>query len=386
MLKQIISVLSMNFKSLPQRFWPSLVIVIGMACVVGVMLSMMSFATGYVTTFAGAGDPGRAIVLSLSAQAEGGSNLPRADFPIVADAPGIAKDSSGRPLAEAEVLATIPMTHKPDGQDSNMALRGLGPQSIALRPKFKLIAGRMFHPGARELIVGHVAQNQFANTNLGDKVIMPDGAWPIVGVFTTGDITESTFFGDRDTVMTANRLTAYNSILVRLTSPSAFETFRRAVTTNPAISVGAERHSAFYLRITAQTAALFNAIAYAVGGVMAVGALFGALNTMYAAVSARTREIGTLRALGFGSTAVVISVIAEALLLALTGALIGSAIAWGLFDGNQKAAGSSVFNLMVTPGLVEVGIIWAMVVGLIGGLFPSIRAARLPVATAIRAT
>src|ERR1051326_2289089 len=203
MFKQTSAVLGMNFRSLRQRFWPSLVIVVGMACVVGVLVSLMSYTTGISATFTSAGDPGRAIVLSQGAEQEGGSNLPRTVFPIVADAPGIAKDTAGKPLAEAEILFTVPMTNKVLNKDSNMSIRGMGPQSIPLRPKFKLIAGRMFRPGARELIVGHAAQGQFAGTNIGDKVIMPDGQWPIVGVFTTGDIIEGTFFGDRDTAMTA---------------------------------------------------------------------------------------------------------------------------------------------------------------------------------------
>jgi putative ABC transport system permease protein len=386
MIKQIIAVTAMNLKSLRGRFWPSLVIVIGMACVVGVMLSMLSFTVGILSSINAADDPSLAIVLSLSAQSDFGSSLPRNAYPTIADAPGIARDAAGKPLADAYVIMPVPMTNKVLNHDSTMLLRGLGPQGIALNPKLKMIAGRLFRPGARELIVGHAAQGQFAGTNLGDKVILPDGEWPIVGVFTTGDATESAFYADRDTVMTATGKNIYNGVLVRLTSPAAFETFRRAITSNPTLSVSAERLPAYVARTTALLSTFFSGVAYAVGTIMAIGAMFGALNTMYSAVSARTREIATLRALGFGRAAVVVSVISEALLLALTGALIGTAIAWALFDGNQKALGANVFNLSVSPGLVLTGIIWAMVVGLIGGLLPSIRAARLPVATATRAT
>jgi putative ABC transport system permease protein len=386
-MKQIIAIVSMNFKSLPQRFWSSLVVVVGMACVVGVLLSMMSFTIGLVTAVNNSGDPGRAIVMSPSVQAESQSNLPRSDLPIVADAPGIARDAQGRPLAEGEASVSLPMTNKVTHLASAMTLRGLGPQSFKLRPKFKLVEGRMFHTGKRELIVGRAAQGQFARTNVGDKVIQLDGEWPIVGVFTMdGDITESNFFADRDTMMTANKKLTYNSVLVRLTLPSAFAAFRRAITTNPALQVSVERDSDYRSRTTAQASALLTGIAYVVGGVMAIGAMFGALNTMYAAVGARTREIVTLRALGFGAAPVVLSVITEALLLALVGALIGAAIAWLCFNGNQKAVAGNVFNLAVSPGLVLTGIIWALVVGFLGGLFPSIRAARLPVATALRAT
>ena len=387
MFKQILSVTSMNIKSLPQRFWPSLVIVIGMACVVGVMLSMLSLTSGIVSAYTSAGDTAHAIVFSTSAQSETQSNLPRSDFDAVADSPGVAKDAAGKPLADAEILLNMPVVRKADGLDSTMLLRAIGPQGIALRPNFKLVEGRMFRPGARELIVGRAAQGQFADTRIGDKVILPDGQWPIVGVFTTkGDFLEGELIGDRDTAMTANKKTQYSAVLVKLTAPSAFETFRRAVTTNPALQTSVERQSAYFERQVMQTAAVVSVTAYVIGFVMAIGAMFGALNTMYAAVGARTREIATLRALGFGSTAVVISVISEALLLALTGALIGAAVAWMMFDGNQKALGANVFNLTVSPGLILTGVLWAMVVGLLGGLFPSVRAARLPVATAIRAT
>ncbi len=387
MLKQIIAVTAMNFKSLKGRFWPSLVIVIGMACVTGVMLSMMSFTVGIVSAYVGAGDPGNAIVFSLSAQNEQQSNLPRSGFATISDAPGVAKDGAGKPLADPEVLINIPMRRKLNGLDGTMLLRAMGPQGIALRPDFKLVEGRMFRPGSRELIVGRSAQGQFTGTSVGDKVTLPDGQWPIVGVFTTkGNFLEGEFFSDLDTAMTANKKTTYNGIQVRLTAPSAYETFRRAVTTNPALPASVERQSAYYTRQIAQQAAIFDGIAYVIGAVMAIGAMFGALNTMYAAVGARTREIATLRAIGFGSSAVIISVISEALLLAVTGALIGAAIAWAMFDGNQKAVGANVFYMTVSPGLVITGIVWALVVGLIGGLLPSIRAARLPVATAIRAT
>jgi putative ABC transport system permease protein len=387
MLKQIVSVTAMNFKSLPQRFWPSLVIIVGMACVIGVMLSMMSMAEGWVTSVTSAGDTGHAYVFSAQAQNETQSNVPRAWLGTVADAPAVAKDSAGKPLADPEILVNVPMVRKADGLDGGMLLRGVGPQGIAIRPQIKLVAGRMFRPGARELIVGKAAQGQFAGTGLGDKVTLPDGQWPIVGVFTSkGDFLEGQLFGDLDTIMTANKKSAYSAVLVKLTSPAAYETFRRAITTNPALQAAVERQVAYYQRTTGQNAAVLNGITYVIGAVMAIGAVFGALNTMYSAVGARTREIATLRALGFGSTAVVISVISESLLLALTGSLIGAAIAWLLFDGNQKALGANVFNLTVSPHLILIGIIWALVVGLIGGLLPSIRAARLPVASAIRAT
>ena len=385
-MKQTLAIVGMNFKGLRSRFWPALVVVTGMACVVGVLLSMMSFTVGIVTAFAEAGDPGRAIILSLSAQTEMQSGIARAVFPFVADADGIAKDRD-KPQAEAEAVVTVPMVNKVTRLDSVMVLRGLGPQSIRLRPKFRLLAGRMFVPGKRELIVGRAARGQFAGTAIGDKVLLPDGEWSIVGAFTMqGDITEGSFFADRDTMMAANRKSTYNSVLARLSSLAGFAALKRAIAANPALRVDIERDSDYYLRTTANTSAFLRAIAYMVGVTMAIGAVFAALNTMYGAVASRSREIATLRALGFGGTPVVLSVVVEALALCVTGALIGALIAWALFDGNAKAVNSSVFVLRVSPGLVMTGLIWALVVGLLGGLPPAIRAARLPIATALRAT
>lgn len=387
MFKQIFTVLAMNFGNLRQRFWPSLVVVVGMACVVGVLLSMMSFTEGLVTSITNTGNPGNAIILSLSAQGEGGSNLPRNNYALIATKPGIAGDASGKPLAEAEIISSVTMYRRQDGLPTRMGVRGIGPQSMPLRPKFRLVQGRMLRTGARELVVGRAAQGQYAGTNLGDKVIMPDGEWPIVGVFTMGgDASEGNFLADRDTLMSVLKKTNYNSILVRLTAPSAFETFRKAVAADPTLSVTVERQPDYLQRTTGQLSAFLSAIAYTIAGIMAFGAMFGALNTMYAAVASRVREIATLRALGFGTLPVVLSVITEALVLTITGSLIGAAFAWICFDGNQKSSGSNVFNLSVSPHLIMIGILWAIVVGLIGSLLPSIRAARLPVATALRAT
>jgi putative ABC transport system permease protein len=229
---------------------------------------------------------------------------------------------------------------------------------------------------------------QFAGMNVGDKIILPNGQWPIVGEFTTdGDILEGELITDRDTLMAAVRRTVFNSVLARLESaPDSIDRLKAALTSNPALSVIAERHSTYYEHFSAPNATLFSAVAYTVGGIMALGALFGALNTMYAAVSARRQEIATLRAIGFGAFPVAVSVVSESLLLALSGALIGSGIAWLLFNGSQKAYFNNVFDLKVTPGLIGLGLAWALAVALLGGLLPSIRAARLPIVDALRAT
>jgi putative ABC transport system permease protein len=226
----------------------------------------------------------------------------------------------------------------------------------------------------------------FQHMNIGDKVILPDGQWPIVGVYTTGDILDGQVIGDTETMLTALKRSSYNSILVRLASQDSLGAFRRALTTNPALQVTVTRHSDWYARVASQTSGLLAVLAYVVGVVMAIGALFGCLNTMYAAVSVRGREIATLRALGYGAFPVAASVILEAVALSVIGALIGAGVAWGLNDGRQAVWGQNIFHLVVPLSLVLLGVSWAVVVALAGGLLPSIRAARRPVVEALRAT
>jgi putative ABC transport system permease protein len=385
MLRQIWIVSALNFKSLKSRFWQSMVIVVGLGATIGVLLSMMSLTAGLRQAYFNSGDPGRAIVTSQGAESEGTSNIARADAPVIMDAPGIARDKDGRPLADRALNMGLPVLHK-NGTKGFTTLRGFGPKGVALRPEFHMVAGRMFQTGKRELIVGVGAQASFQHMNIGDKVIMPNGEWPIVGSYTTGDILDGQLIGDTETMLTALKHTAYNSILVRLTSQDALSTFRKAITTNPALQVTVTRHSDWYQKVSNQSTSFLAVMAYIVGTVMAIGALFGCLNTMYAAVSTRGREIATLRALGYGAFPVAVSVILEAVTLAVAGALIGAAVAWALNDGHQATWGQNIFHLRVSPAEIGLGVAWAVIVALMGGLLPSIRAARRPVVDALRAT
>ncbi len=385
MLRQIWIVSALNFKSLKSRFWQSMVIVVGLGATIGVLLSMMSVTAGMRQAYANSGDPGRAIVVSQGADSEGQSSITRTDADVIMDAPGIKKDTDGRPLADRALNMGVPVLRN-NGTKGYTTLRGFGPKGVALRPEFHLVAGRMFQFGKRELIVGVGAQATFQHMNIGDHVILPNGEWPIVGSYHTGDILEGQLIGDTETMLTALNRTAYNSILVRLTAQDALATFRKAITTNPALQMTVTRHSDWYARVGDQASGLLAVLAYVVGAVMAIGALFGCLNTMYAAVSTRGREIATLRALGYGAFPVAVSVILEAMALAVTGALIGAAIAWAMNDGHQSVWGQNIFVLRVPPSLVLMGLIWALAVALAGGLLPSIRAARRPVVDALRAT
>ena len=385
MLRQIFVVSAINFKSLRQRVWRSLVIVVGMACVCGVLLSMLSLTEGMLATYKKTCDPGRAQVVSAGAQGEGESAIPRDKARLIMDAPGIAKAPDGSPLADPGMNSGVPVIRL-NGRQAYDNLRGFGPKGVMLRPEFHLVSGRMFRPGTRELIVGIKAKTQFRNMNVGDKVILPDGEWPIVGSFTTGDLLDGQMIGDTETVMKAIRKPAYNSVLVRLESPSSFDTFKKALTTNPALAVDPVRQSDWYKKLSAGFSDFFKVIAYGIGIIMGIGALFGCLNTMYAAVAARGREIATLRALGYSAFPVAVSVILEAMALSVAGALIGAAIAWVLYNGVDGGFGGSFFKLTVSPAMIGMAILWAAAVALLGGILPSLRAARRPVVEALRAT
>jgi len=384
-LRQIGIVSLINFRSIRLRLWRSLVIVVGMACVIGVLLSMLSLTDGMLAAYMKTGDPGRALVVSTGSQSEGNSSIARDKARLIMDAPGIAKAPDGSPLADPGINSGVPV-YRLNGRQAYNTLRGFGPKGVMLRPEFHMVSGRMFRSGMRELIVGVSAKTQFKGMNVGDKVILPDGEWPIVGSYTTGDLLDGQLIGDTETVMKAIRRPAYNSVLVRLASPQSFPAFKGALTTNPALAVDAMLQTEWYKKISEGFSTFFTVVAYAIRIIMAVGALFGCFNTMYAAVAARGREIATLRAIGYSAFPVAISVLLEAAVLSVTGALIGAGIAWALYDGVVGSFGASVFKLTVSPALIGMALLWAVAVAVLGGLFPSIRAARRPVVEALRAT
>jgi putative ABC transport system permease protein len=387
-LRQIIAVTAVNISGLPQRLWSSLVIVVGMACVVGVLLSMLSFSVGLARAIESAADPGRAIVVRNGARDEFGQAIKREAAIAILNAPGMRLDADRQPIASTENVNLVPVTRR-DGQlPVRMILRGVGPKAFALRPEFRLVSGRMFRTGTHELIAGTAAQAQFEKLAIGDKVIMPDGEWEIVGSFETrGDLIEGQLLGDIETVLASRRFNGYGSVIVRLESPDQFADFAGALKANPSLDVDVQRQTDFYKQSAGQFTTFYTTVAYLLGCIIGVGALFGTVNIMHSAVAARTREIATLRALGYGAAPVAISVLAEALLLALAGALIGAAVAWLLFNGNRNSYGGFVvFDLAVTPRLFLIGMGWALGIALLGGALPAIRAARLPVATALRAT
>jgi putative ABC transport system permease protein len=365
------------------------VIVIGIAGVVGVIVSVFGMTRAMSDALVAAGRPDRAIVYRAGATSDIASTLLVDAVATIKDAPGIARASDGRAAASAEFITAVNMVRKEDGNRTGVSVRGVEPAASAVRPEVQIIEGRMFEPGLRELIVGRGAAAEIQGAAIGDQVALRDSRWTVVGVFATGDVNESTLMADAATLLSAYQRTAVNSVTVRLDSEAAFDEFKASLTTNPTLSVTVERESDYYRQESEEAGQFFNMVTTFVGGIMALGAVFAALNTMYSAVSSRARDIATLRAIGFGASGVVVSVLIEALLLAIAGALLGAAIAWLLFNGNVVTLGDSTGSLVietrVTPALLGLGVTLACVVGSIGGLFPAVRAARLPVATALRA-
>lgn len=391
LFRQIGAVTAMNLRSLPQRAATSLVIVIGIAGVVAVLTSVMAMSIGMIRTMENAGRDDRVIVMRNGSSSETASSVSRDSLRVIADAPGVKRDAEGKSIVSAESLSLINLFKKEDGSQVNVIVRGVGSQVLALRPEIRITSGRMFKPAATEVIVGKAAAGQYRGLALGDKVRTRNATWTIVGTYETGgDSHESELMTDADTLISSNQRGGFQSITVMLESPAAFQRFKDAVSSNPALAIDVLKEREYFKRASEGISRVISFLAYIVGGIMAIGAVFGALNTMYSAVSERLREIATLRALGFGATAMIVSVLVEALLLAGIGGIIGSMIAWTFFNGNTVSTGGAaqgqlIFDLSVSPQLMVIGVAWACVIGLIGGLFPAIRAARLPVATALRA-
>ena len=385
--RQIWAVTAMNLAALPSRAGASRVTVIGVACVVAVMLALLGIGQGVLHTVMSGEKPDQVIVLSSGATITQGSFSP-SDVALVAEAPGIKRAPNGKPIVQPQAIVIVELQTKTGGGTNNVTFAGGGEMGRLMRTSaFHLTAGRLYQPGLHELIVGRAAQEQYKNLDVGQTVGLRGTPWKVVGSFEDqGGIDENSLVTDADTLLAAFNRTSYQSIAVELASPSGFRAFKDAVMANPQLQVKVKRLSEYANEQIKPLIGLLSFVGYFVGGVMALGVVFGALNTMYSAVDARRREIATLRALGFGGMAVVISVMVESVALAVPGALLGALIACVLFNGHQIAMAGLSFGMAVTPGLVILGLIWALVIGLIGGLAPAIRAATLPVADALRAT
>jgi len=387
--QQIAAVTALSIKSLPQRIGSSSIIVVSIAGVVAVLIGVLMLSGSLLRTMNGASKPDRAIVLAKGVGAEGFSTLPRNAIIAAEAAPGLARTADGKPAASPEVIAVVSAREKVDNSRAEVVVRGVTPVAFAVRPEIKLVDGRMPEAGLHELLVGRAASGQYKGFAMGDRINIRGTQWTIVGAFESGrNVRESELLADAETLLSVLRRSEFQAVTVTLESPATFVTFKDALTTDPSISVDVLTEAEYYGRQTQFLSKLLETIAYIVGAIMAIGAMSGAVNCMYSAVSARNVEIATLRALGFNPLSVVVSVLSEALLLALVGATLGAVLVAIVLSGSTfstRAGGSTVVSqLHVDTWLVAVGIAWACVIGLIGGLFPAVRAARVPVATALR--
>jgi putative ABC transport system permease protein len=391
-LRETLVVTGMNLRSLPTRYGTSLVVVVGIATVVAVLVSVLAMSRGFIESMTRSGRPERAIVLGRGAEAEAAGGFSRDNAVTLLGLPGIKKGADGSPVASTELLASVLLPENKDGRDAFIAVRGVGQGVLALRPEMKVIEGRMFEAGLNEMIAGKGALQQLNGVKIGSRIPMPNGDWTVTGIFeSNGDAHESEFVTDANTLIAAMRRGQnFNSATVWLEDGAAFTKFKDAASADPTLAVDVKTEPAYFEQRSKPVARILNVVAYVIGGFMALGAVFGALNTMYSAISARRLEIATLRALGFGTGAVVVSVFVEALLLAVFGAALGAAVAWFFFDNNLVSMASATnrgqltFALSVSPGLIATGIAFALVIGTLGGLFPAVRVARLPVAVALR--
>jgi putative ABC transport system permease protein len=362
----------------------------GIAMVVAVFVMTLAIAQGFRATLVASGSPGNAIVLRKGATAETTSAVLKSDVPIVESLPQVARGSDGRPLASPELLVAIAVPRLSDNQPANVPARGVGPKAFEVRDAFKIVEGRKFNFGTREINVGRLAVGRFKGLTTGSEVKFGGATWNVVGVFTANDAAfESEIWGDIDLMMPAFQRNGYQSMIVRLADPSMFDSFRATLEGDPRLFLKPQREQDYYAEQSRPLTIVIRVFGAFVTLILSIGAMFGAMNTMYAAVAYRTREIGTLRALGFSRLRIVSAFMVESIALALVGGLIGLVLALpvhGISTGTTNFTSFSevAFKFRITPGLLAGGLIFAAVMGAIGGLLPAVRAARIPVARALR--
>jgi putative ABC transport system permease protein len=386
-MKQYWALLWINLASIPGRLGLVLTIVIGVACAVGVLASMLAMGEGARRQAMGAVRADHLILLSVGAQAPMQSSIARDVAALIGDLPGIKRNAQGKPIVVAQMMVYVQARDRATGRKSGFAVFGVGPGIADYSPEFHLTSGRLFKPGLRELIASNVCAMRYADFARGDRRRMRGGDWQIVGNFDIGHTGGNCIvFGDAAVVLAAFSRDNYNQINVRLDSPERATELSNSIAANPALHVVAKSEADLTEEGTKQLNAILAFVAYFVGSIMAVAATLGAANSLYAVVDGRRRELATLRALGFRSFPIIASMMTEAILLSLPGALLGVGLAWLLFNGLTASPFGLSFQLAVTAPIAAVGICWALGMGLVGGVLPALRAARVPVTAALRAT
>jgi len=392
MLSQIIAVTGVNIRSIRARLGSSSVAVVGIAGVVLVFVAVLSIAEGVAATMKASGDPNTVLVLRSGSDTEMTSGLGGDSVRVIQDAPGVARDSAGTPLTSPELFVVVDHPLKRSGSPANVPLRGITPEAFKVHDRVKIVQGRNLEFGKNEIIAGRAASHQFVGLEPGTTLKWGESTWTLVGIFEDGgSASESELWCDVKVLQPAYRRgNSYQSVYAKLAEPSAFQALKDSLTTNPQLQVTAMRSPDYYGTQTATLQMIVRTIGGIIAILMGVGAVFGAVITMYTAVASRTREIATLRALGFGSVPVVVSVLVEAALLSAVGGLLGGLAAWAAFDGYETATmnfqsfSQIAFAFRVTPALLGTAMAYALIMGLFGGMLPAIRAARLPVVTALR--
>lgn len=390
-ISQVLAVAGFSLRTIPERKGASLTAVFGIAGVVAVLVGVLSIAQGFRRAMVASGSPQTVIVMRRGSDTEMMSGLQREDVRLIANAPGLLRLDQG-PAASAELFVVINLPKRGTGTDANVPFRGVELTAFEVRPEVKLLEGRRFDPGKNELLVGRAAAREFAGLDLNARIRIGSADWTVVGVFADGGgIAESEIWTDSRMLQAAYRRgETYQAVYARLESSDSLTRFKDALTADPRLQVEVVRQIDYYAKQSEVLFKLVTGLGTLISVLMGFGALFGALNTMYNAVAMRTREIATLRALGFSSGPVVVSVLAESLVLALLGGVIGGWGAYLAFNGfeaatlNFQSFSQVAFAFAVTPGLLVQGILYAAGIGLVGGLFPALRAARLPIAAALR--
>ncbi len=390
-IRQTVAVTLLNLRTIPQRLGSSGVAIVGIAGVVVVLVSVLSIAAGFTAAMAEAGSPTRALVMRSGADSEMTSGVGGTESDLIRQAPGIRRDGQTA-LASSELYVIIDLPKKSTGTPANVPMRGIGPQTLAVRDNASIVEGRMLEFGTNEVVVGRGASGQFAGLALGDQVRSGQNTWNVVGIFEAdGGVNETEIWCDVRVLQGAYRRgNTYQLVVAKLDSTDTFDTFRDWLTSNPQLNVQVRRENEYYAQQSRALSGLIRTVGFGIAFLMGIGAVFGAILTMYTAVSTRSREIATLRALGFNATSVVVSVMAESLALAAIGGAIGGVIAYLAFNGYQTSTmnfqtfSQVAFAFRVTPSLLGLGLVYALLMGLVGGLFPAIRAARLPIPAALR--
>jgi putative ABC transport system permease protein len=380
-----------NFRSVRARWTSTIVAVVGIAGTVGVFVAMLSLARGFRATLVSSGSEDNALIVRAGATSEMTSGVPLDSVKIIQDAPGVARGAGG-PLVTPEVVLMAPIPLISTGTDANVELRGVSPNVLEIRKQIKIVQGRMFTPGLAEVIVGKNANTTYSGLTLGSTIGLGTVRWHIVGIFDAGGSSfDSEVWADAHLLTSAyNRPdTTFQSVTVHLNSPDALKDLKDSVTSDPRLNVDVVREIEYYRKQSTNMTTLITRLGGFVAMVMAIGAIFGALNTMYSSVADRSREIATMRALGFGGPSVVFSFLIEALLISFVGGLLGCLAVLrlnGLTTStiNFQTFSNLAFAFMITPDLLGMGIAFALIMGILGGVFPAVRAASLPVAAALR--